>query len=317
MRKLLIVNNQATRVNAKVIDGVRNELAGDGILDVAESNYRGHATKIAAAAREMGYEAVLSLGGDGTANEVINGLLEHGADGNTPLFAPLPAGGTNVFARTLGMPGEAVEAARSVAHKLDSGERRRISLGLLDGSRWFAFVVSLGLDAEIVRIAERIRFERRRDVPAPRNPGLNYLRLLRQHFFSETDRRDPALSVYSQDGRSAEGLFMVYVSNTAPWTYLGPRPVSPSPTASYDRGLDIFGLRSLSTPTVLRAVGRMMSTPPGASPRASQHFADINDAPGFVVESSRAIAVQADGDYLGERNRVALDCVPGALTVIA
>ena len=80
MRALLIVNPHATsttRLRRDVIVRALSSAVED--LEVVETRYRGHATSLAAAARDDGFGLVLTLGGDGTVNEAVNGILAGGA----------------------------------------------------------------------------------------------------------------------------------------------------------------------------------------------------------------------------------------------
>ena len=78
-------------------------------------------------------------------------------------------------------------------------------------------------------------------------------------YYAATDRRHPALTL-ERDGHPPVGrVFLGVVSNTAPWTYLGRRPVNPSPLASFDAGLDVFALRRMRTISTLNVVRQMLS----------------------------------------------------------
>ena len=85
------------------------------------------------------------LGGDGTYNEVLNGLED-----DVPLGF-LPGGGTSVLPRALGLPRNPVAAAKRVAE----GRTRRIGLGRVNGRR-FGFSAGLGFDAELVRRVDEL-----------------------------------------------------------------------------------------------------------------------------------------------------------------
>lgn len=109
---------------------------------------RGDARKAAAAARAEGFERVIAAGGDGTLNEVLNGL----APSSIPL-AFLPLGTTNVFALEVGIPFE-VEAACDIAV---DGDARPVCLGRA-GEERFLLMLSAGFDAEVVyRVSHRLK----------------------------------------------------------------------------------------------------------------------------------------------------------------
>ena len=306
MRALLVVNPAATTTTARTRDVLARALGSHLKVDVAETRHRGHACELARQARRDCFDVVLSLGGDGTVNEVVNGLLADGVAG-APALGVVPGGSTNVFARAIGLPGDAVEATGQILDALQQGRRRVVGLGRAD-DRWFTFCAGLGLDAEVVDLVERSRAAGHLSSPAL------YLAAAVRHFYLGTDRRSPAL-VLETDGQAPEDrLYQAIVCNTAPWTYLGPRPVNPLPLASFDTGLDVFALRRLTTVTTLRLVAGILSPRP-RPPRGSAVLLR-HDLPDFILRSSRPLAFQVDGDGLGARNVVRFTSVPEALHVL-
>jgi YegS/Rv2252/BmrU family lipid kinase len=111
----------------------------------------GDAEKKAVAALIDGCRVVVAVGGDGTVNEVVNGIAESGA-----VMGVIPAGSGNDFARTLGIPLDFEEALECVLQ----GETRSMDVGLINGRR-FVNVASVGFDAQVVletyKIKKRIR----------------------------------------------------------------------------------------------------------------------------------------------------------------
>jgi diacylglycerol kinase family enzyme len=172
--------------------------------------------------------------------------------------------------------------------------------------RWFTFCAGLGLDAEVVRRVELKRADGRKASPAL------YVRQGIQQFFLHGRRAEPAITLHA-DGRAPERLGLALVCNSDPWTYLGPRPVRPCPTASFDRGLDLFGLRTLGTVTTLRHLRQILSTRPRPRGRA---VLSLHDAAGFRLTADRPMALQVDGDDLGDRTDVVFRAVPHALDVM-
>jgi len=150
VRALLIVNPRATSTTGLRRDVIARALSSAVDLSVTETRYRGHATRLAGAALADGHGLVLTLGGDGTANEAINGIMAAGRSAGRatadvlPAFAPLPGGSANVFTRALGLPPDPVDAGGQVLRSLASGQQRSIGLGLAMG-RYFAFNAGLGL----------------------------------------------------------------------------------------------------------------------------------------------------------------------------
>jgi diacylglycerol kinase family enzyme len=132
-------------------------------------------------------------------------------------------------------------------------------------------------------------------------------------FVSGGERKSPPLSLERPGEETQNELSMVVVQNTAPWTYLGDRPINPLPDASFERGLDLLAIRHLSVPSTARTVTQM------ASRRGDPHGKQVlklHDQDEFTVLASRPEPFQLDGDYLGERQKVHFVSVPEALRVI-
>ncbi len=313
MRALLIVNPHATSTTRLRRDVIVRALSSAVELEVEQTRYRGHATSLAAAARRDGVGLVLTLGGDGTVNEAVNGILgpaatpDGAAAASLPALAALPAGNANVFTRNVGLSPDPVDAAGQILQAIAAGRYRTIGLGLA-GDRYFTFNAGLGIDAEVVRAVEGHRALGRTATPAL------YVRMILRQYYRVTDRRHPALTL-ERDGQPPVGpLFLGIVSNTAPWTYLGSRPVYTSPQAAFDSGLDVFALRSLRTISTVRTICQMLSP---ARPPHGRSVLTLHDQIELTLRSSRPLAFQVDGEYMGEHECVKFRSVPDALRVIA
>ena len=75
VRALLVVNPKATATSARVRDVLARALGSDLKVDLVETQRRGHAIALGARATQEGYDLVVALGGDGTVNEIVNGIL--------------------------------------------------------------------------------------------------------------------------------------------------------------------------------------------------------------------------------------------------
>jgi diacylglycerol kinase family enzyme len=326
VRALLIVNPHATSTTRLRRDVIVRALSSAVELEVVETRYRGHATSLAAAARNDGLGLVLTLGGDGTVNEAVNGILGPASAGgpaaaNSPAagggppagpdslqaLAALPGGNANVFTRNVGLPSDPVDAAGQILQALAEGRHRSLGLGLA-GDRYFTFNAGLGFDAEVVRAVDGHRALGRTATPAL------YVRMILRQYYRVTDRRHPALML-ERDGHPPVGpLFLGMVSNTAPWSYLGRRPVYTNRQAAFDSGLDVFALRSLRTVSTVRTIRQMLS--PGRPPHG-RSVVNLHDQPELTLRSIRPVAFQVDGEYMGECESVRFVSVPDALRVIA
>ncbi|HEU5034082.1 MAG TPA: diacylglycerol kinase family protein [Mycobacteriales bacterium] len=305
MRALLVVNPKATTTSRRTRDVLARALGSDLKIDAVETQRRGHAIELGRQAVEEAYELVVVLGGDGTVNEVVNGMLADGPREDSPALAVVPGGSTNVFHRALDIPRDPVEATGSLLDALREGRSRTIGLGRAD-QRWFTFAAGLGLDADAVRVVERARAKGRAATPT------RYAAAALRQFFTGTERRRPPITLERPGQEPLPGLFLGIVSNTAPWTYFGSRPVVTTPAASFDRGLDLITLRRMRTIGTLWAAGRMLG-PKGIRGRSVLVLEDLAE---FTLAADAPMHLQVDGDYLGEAQRVRFTAVPAALRVI-
>jgi diacylglycerol kinase family enzyme len=326
MRGLLIVNPNATSMTGTVIDLAVRSLAGLVDLDVERTKYRGHARELAAAARG---ELVIVLGGDGSINEVVNGIMgRNGGSGDSepdvgsgdsgsgdigsggggkPLIAVIPGGGANVLARGLGLPVDAAAAIRRVREVIAAGHYRTIGLGLA-ADRYFTFSAGLGMDAETVGEVDRLRTEGYRESTPL------FLRTMVRQFY-RTDRRRPALTLERDGQPPVDDLFLTIITNHSPWTYLRDRPLLPVPNPDFNSGLDLLALRQLRLTTVLNAIGQMLYV--RSRPTRGRDMLSVLGTESFTLRSARPIAFQVDGEYLGEIEAVKFQFVPHALRVVA
>ena len=298
-----------------LIDLAVRSLAGLVDLDVERTQYRGHARELAAAARA---ELIIVLGGDGSINEVVNGVMDilgpdgagPGGDGSTggpPLIAVIPGGGANVLARALGLPVDAAAAIRRVREVIAAGRYRTIGLGLA-GDRYFTFSAGLGMDAETVREVERLRAEGRRESTPL------FLRTMMRQYYS-TDRRRPALTLERDGQPPISDLFLTIITNRSPWTYFRDRPLLPVPNPDFNSGLDLLALRRIRLTTIFNAVGQMLYI--RSRPPRGRDMLSVLGSESLTVRSARPIAFQVDGEYLGETKAVKFQFVPHALRVVA
>jgi len=285
-----------------VTDLVVRSLAGLVDLDVERTQYRGHARELAAASRA---ELVIVLGGDGSINEVVNGVMSR-REGR-PRVAVIPGGGANVLARALGIPLDAAAAIRQLREAIAAGRYRTIGLGLA-ADRYFTFSAGLGMDAEVVREVDRMRAQGRREsVPL-------FLQAMMRQYYRGTDRHQPTLTLERDGEPPISGLFMTIITNRSPWTYLRGRPLLPVPNPDFNSGLDLLALRRIRLSTIVNAVGQMLYV--RSRPPRGRNMVSVLGSEALTLRSVRPIALQADGEYLGETEAVKFQFVPRALRVV-
>ncbi|MFA9445082.1 diacylglycerol kinase family protein [Egicoccus sp. AB-alg6-2] len=302
MRALLLFNPNATTTDDRVRDVIASALASAVDLDVKATKQRGHATHIVAGAVHEGVDAVFALGGDGTANEVLQALA-----GTDVRLGIIPGGGANVLARALGLPNDAVAATSVLLEHLRSDRTRRITLGRA-GDRYFGFNAGFGFDAAVVRHVEQ---------------HARMKRVFRQAAFVASTTREwavgegreqPVITATLPDGSLAGPYLISMIANTDPYTYLGQRPMHVHPSARFDLGLDLIGLRRLSTPALLKIIGQVFRDGSHIHAKGVDYHHDLGS---FTLSSSEPQPLMVDGDYSGEHLAVTFTAVADALRVLA
>jgi len=319
----------ATATTPKVRDVLVRALASELKVDLAETEHRGHARELGRRAVEDGVDVVVALGGDGTVNEVVNGLLADGPRPDLPTLAVVPGGSTNVFSRALGRSRHPVEATAEILDSLRAGRTRSVALGRASAlavrrdpghgrgehpvepewtsPRWFVFAAGLGFDAEVIARVEARRAAGRRST------GSLYVKEATTAFLLGRERRRPAMTLEVPGEDPLGELFLCLVSNVSPWTYLGARPIQPSPQASFDTGLDVFALGRTGPVGMLRTVRQTLA--PSPDPRG-RRLHRRHDLPEVHVAASRPQGWQVDGDHLGMARALKAEHVPAAMRVV-
>ena len=304
VRVLLLVNDSASSTTARTRVLIHTLLSERHDTEVAFTNRRGHAARLARGAATTGTDAVVVLGGDGTLNEAANGVA-----GTNCVLAALPGGSTNVFARTIGTADDPLVATQAVLDALDAGNITSAGLGHTAG-RYFLFHCGMGLDATIVEQVER-HPTLKRYLGHPLFLLAAIDTLLRRY-----DRQTGTLTVRTTSATQTtevDGCFFVVAANTDPYTFLGSRPVRIAPAATLHNGLSVVALRSLrfrDALDVLAAVFRSGSSLSEADPSVVQRIDDVRNV---TVTGLRPFEHQIDGDHLGAVNELRHEWVPDIL----
>jgi len=237
-------------------------------VDVTLTAARGDATQAAATARQGGFDRIVVAGGDGTLNEVINGL----APSSLPLGF-LPLGTTNVFALEAGIP-FAVEKACDIA--LD-GVPTPVCLGVADGTR-FLLMAGIGFDAEVVsRVSARLK----------RWSGK--LAYVLSALFTLADRPGFPIEVEGEDGTLLEG-HNVIIGNSR--FYAGRFSITPDASIT-EPLLDVCLFQKRGRWALVRCAARVL-----AGKRLTLPAARLFKARRVTVRGAH-VPVQVDGDTLG------------------
>lgn len=304
-RMLIIVNPYATTVSGRLRNLVVYALQARYEVEAVDTERRDHATQICREAAGEGYDVVVAFGGDGTVNEAANGLV----GSRTPLSC-LPGGATNVFHRTLGIPGDVVDATEHLLALADDFRPRRVDVGLVNG-RAFVFSAGVGLDASVVeRVDAHPRLKARL--------GEWYYGWAALATFNRRYLVHPPRMRVTVDGDTLEGVTVV-AQNSDPFTFFGERPIRVCAGAGLDTGsVSVSVLRRAAPVDLPTLIPRLLS---GRSSTVSRHrqiagYAAVEEA---TVESldGRPLPLQVDGDYIGDQDAIRFACSPRGLTVVA
>jgi diacylglycerol kinase family enzyme len=310
MRALLVANKFATSTDGNVQSKVVSELSKYLDITVANTSARNDAIEIAREANQQGIEIVIGLGGDGTINEIANGLLADGPNPEGPILAAIPGGNGNVFIRNMGLSENPLEATAQILSFLDTKKFKSIGVGKIatnNISRWFLFNAGIGLDAAVIAEMET----RRANGKIVSDTGYAVLAL--RELFAKTDRRHPALSLASDSGDVHRDAYFALIVNLAPWAYLGSRPLNPLPLAGHDTALDVYAPTSLSIPAVFKLGRRALI---GKSAPSDSNVISLIDQSQVHVQAERALWIQVDGDVIAQSTELTATHVPNALRTV-
>ena len=309
-RMLLIVNPYATTVSDRLKNLVVYALQGRFEVETVATEAQNHATEIGREVRDHGYDVVVAFGGDGTLNEVANGLA-----GTDVPVSVLPGGSTNVVCRTLGIPNDVVDATEHLLAMVDEWAPRKIDLGRA-GDRLFVFSCGVGIDATVVkRVDAHPRLKSR--------AGPYYYSWAAISAFYRNYVVSPVRLRVEVGAETIEGVTAL-AQNSDPFTYFASRPVRVCEGIEIDDGtLSLGVLRRAAQRDMPTLIPRIFSEKrPAARHRQIEHFEDVTAATIDSISATkegvvRPFPVQVDGDYIGERAHLELSVTPGALTIIA
>lgn len=309
-RMLVIVNPYATTVSDRLKNLVVYALQGRYDVEAVSTEAQHHATEIGREARGGSYDVVVAFGGDGTVNELANGLA-----GTDVPVSVLPGGSTNVVCRTLGIPNDVVDATEHLLGIADDFRPRPIDLGWVDG-RYFVFSCGAGLDASVTE-----RVDAKPGLKATAGPYYYSWAAISSYY--RRYLRDPVLLRVDAAGREVEGITAL-AQNSDPYTYFASRPVRVCEGISLDDGtLSLAVLRRAAQRDTPTLIARLLSDRLSAvKHRQIEHFGDLREASINSIStdrdgSPRLFKLQVDGDYIGEQAKAQLRVDPGALTVVA
>jgi diacylglycerol kinase (ATP) len=299
-RTLLIANPIRSTKAAKLLTSVQDTLEQMGVpSDLKPTEREGHGMELASQGVAQGYETIVAVGGDGTVNEVVNGVV-----GSEVAIFSIPLGAGNDFLRSLG-----IWTWREACQVLAEGEVTHIDLGLAEyqddaarlARRYYAVLADVGFGSEVVRNTPR-RFRH------ALGGNLGYLvSIYRTAIQGRAHARQMRVTV-NGEMRYDEKLLLVEAYNG---TY-GGGGIKVALKAKLDDGLlDVFLVREMSWlkiwvlfPKILRGTH---------IDHESAEYLHVRDV---KVEADSSISVSVDGELIGHAP-VRFSIVPGALKIIS
>lgn len=288
--KAVIVYNQAAGSAARRFKDLQAAVerlrAGGWDVEVLDTSFEGHAAELARNAAAAGAEVVIAAGGDGTVNEVVQGL----AHGNAALGV-LPVGTVNVWSKEAGFSASIVEAAGQLL------ESKRVMLDLgKAGDRYFLLMASVGLDAEVTASVGQASRQKQQFGILPYI--LQTVQMLPRYRGAEIEI-DLDGDVHHHDA------LMVLASNTRLYGGIG----RPAPNAIANDGmLDIRVFHGKGPVHSVRHIANFLL-------RRGSENADIIRARRLRVQANPPLAVQVDGDPIGT-TPIEITIEPKALPVL-
>lgn len=295
----VILNPAAGRgYGARVEPRLRRLLKAQGLeFDLIRTEGPWHAAELAEHAAKDGFSSVVAVGGDGTANEVINGLMAASTDGDAPALGVIPAGSGSDFANTIEVPTDLRDACRRLA----DGRNRTIDVGRVrvDGGRprYFGNVVGIGFDGAV--LVETLKIKRLRGT-------LLYLLAVLKTILLNFEA--PLTKVMYDDQEMVLSAMMIAVTN-------GPREGGGffvAPQAEPDDGLfDLCIAREASRLTILRLIPHFLR-----GTHIDNELITMARARHVEVSSSEGLIAHVDGEVLCTRgHRIECDILPRRLQV--
>jgi diacylglycerol kinase family enzyme len=305
MEEAVLITNPAAEATSKhVKEVIVKALSSDLRLEVVDTAAPGHATAVASEAVRSGYGLVVAFGGDGTLNEVANGMV-----GSDTALAILPGGNANVVCRNLGLPADIVGATGRLLNGLREHTTRRISVGRTGGR---CFLVSCGLGLRPRNEQHPDAVERR----GPRFPGRHLLEAAFRAAVRDHRGRNGAGGprIQLSAGDVAEGVVVALITNMSQLSYVGDHPVTLAPEARLEEGLDVLAMRTFPLSYVPRLAWSALS---GGGHVHFKQVLYLHDLGGVKATSAGApFSVHVDGEFVDDRTEVEVELIRDGLAVL-
>lgn len=292
---LLILNPTAGKLRAKsgVCDILAPLCAAGQRVTVYTTAARGEAREVA---RTMGaqFDRILCCGGDGTLNEVIDGMLTGGV--GRPL-GYIPAGSTNDFAATLGLGGDLPNLTR----RFLEGKPRKLDVGCFNGGRYFSYIASFGAFTSTSYTA-----------PQTTKNAIGHLAYILEGVKDMPNAVRPiALCAETDDGRIIEGDFVFGALSNS--TSIGGIVKLDASLVNLSDGM--FELLLIRMPKKLAELNRILTALTTREYGSAPELV-LTRARGVKITTSETLPWSLDGEYEPGGKCAEIRAMPGAIKLI-
>lgn len=311
MRTLLVVNSFATTTTPEVQSVITSALANHLDLTVVRTTERLHAIEIGKQAVTEKFELVIALGGDGTLNELVNGLLDPQNSQPIPVLAGIPGGNANVFIRNLGYSNDPVTATAQLLEKIKESSTQKLGVGrasFLNQERWFLFNAGIGLDAKVLSKMDEKR------VQGKIASDLSYALITLKELFTEVRNGKAQLLIADQLEKTYRETQFALIVNFSPWTYVGKFPLSPTKRQIDTSALDVFAPYELSVSKTAQLIRDLVLR---GELEKNENVLVLTKQKSLTVTASQPTWLQTDGEALGLVTEVKIEHFADYLTVFA
>jgi len=300
LKTMLVLNPHAGKGRGRRIFAAIRELLGRGIrgMEVRVSEYAGHAFEIGRSAARDGFERILSIGGDGTPFEIVNGLYAEGKPGRDIELGMIPAGTGNSFLRDFSLM-----TWRDAVENILAGKRRRVDLVEIvydrDGhevQQYYLNILGVGLIADILKLTNE-------KLKAFGSLGYSLAVMLR---LVKGMRNRMRLTVDNEELKIADSALVISNSKFTG----GAMKIAPM-AETQDGKVDLVIFQEVNRRDILNIFARVFKGTHVGHPKVrTLRAAEI------AIHSDPAEMLMADGELLG-RTPLRLRVLPGELAILA
>lgn len=306
MKILLVVNPKSTNSKITDIKNIVSKLSVHGPVNLFISKNQNDLLTVRQKLIEDKYQILVIAGGDGTINQIINGVLL-GNDSNLnllPLVGIIPNGNANVLAKSLKIPTNKTEALHFLCKTIQADTYTSISLGKAN-KKYFLFNAGLGFDAQIVKKIEKSR----KFIHTAKNYKYFWYGLQELIKFDFNKNR---MEIISEDFKTF--CTNLIINNGPVWTYNKTKPLVTNPKTNFNTGLGLCMIKNLKNRSeFLRFLFLLNSSKP-ASNSVTINVVDYLQK--FRVNCSSPVSLQLDGEYAGEATHLDVEYLHHAVRLL-